>query len=429
MKSSKHSTPPTATYNFTDRDLSIVNSGRIGFAIYSLVLLLLVYIGRILELVPGLYGYNVGKIIFGLSFFLYITSFKKNTFSLADFLQTKLIFGLFIMCLVSVPFSAWPGGSIEFIFVKYVKVVLFYLLLISLVDKVKELEALFWGIGFSVLALGLSAVSAETTGRSSASRTYDPNDLAFVMVTFLPILYYFMRQKNGVSKLFLQGVLVVMFITVLSTVSRGGLLGLLVVCIMIYSKQSHRIRQATIPAIIILGIFVCFASEEYWERMSTLLHPTEDYNMTDTGGRINIWKNGLKMIIARPLNGHGVGVFEVVEGQLHEGIGKWSSPHNSFIQVGAEIGLVGLFFFYQLLKTSIIYLRRSQLREVKDCAVPLWILDGTEISFYGYIVTGFFLSQAHSPVLYFLLAVVVIIQKFDKTLDAHPLVCEQRSGL
>ncbi|HCB30644.1 MAG TPA: hypothetical protein DEP50_07965 [Acinetobacter lwoffii] len=390
---------------------------RTSIAVYGLMLLIVIYIGRIQELIPGLNNFSIGKIVFVLSILLVIVSPRDRNNSLSGIIQIKYIVGIFICSVLSIPFSYWPGGSLNFVTQTFFKTLIFFFLIATVVKNITEVHKVVWAITCSVFALSLTVLISGGDGRLSASSTYDPNDLAFVLVTFMPIIYYFMKQKFGIEKIVLVTVLIMMLIATLATESRGGITGLVVISAIIFKKQGNYLKQSILPLIVIIVVVNLYASNTFWDRMSTMLNPKEDYNMSAGGGRVEIWKSGLKMMIRRPLNGVGINAFEFAEGATHTDLttgisGKWNAAHNSFIQIGAELGLIGLFLFIKLLSSSIIAIR--DCRANPGGGMQLWLLDGIEVAIYGYITTGFFLSQAYSSIFYMLIALAVIIQKLEK---------------
>ena len=384
---------------------------RVNIAVYGLLLLILVYIGRVQELIPYADKLRLGKVAFVISALLYLIAPKNTQQLLLQYPQVKYCLGITLVALASIPMSVWPGGSIDFITNDLLKTLFFFLILVTVVSHVCEVEKIVWSIVLSVFLLSVAVLLGSTADRMSASSTYDPNDLAFVMVTFLPLIYYFSREKTGTKKIVLFLVLILMIIAILATVSRGGFIGLIIIFLVISLKQGMRPKNLIVPLIVMLIVFKLFTPDTYWDRISTMMNPKDDYNVSGQGGRVEIWQRGLLMMIRHPLTGVGISCFEEGEGRFNdENGGKWMTAHNSFIQLGAEIGLIGLFLFIRMLVSSIKRLRTyQQLHE--STLLPKWLFDGTEVAIYGYIITGFFLSQAYSPVLYLLIGLVVVSNK------------------
>jgi len=170
-----------------------------------------------------------------------------------------------------------------------------------------------------------------------------------------------------------------------------------------------------------VGLCLTVAGNDlFWGRLQTLLNPSEDYNWAgnSSGGRVEVWKRGVGYMVQRPLLGVGASAFGIAEGSisemaaLHEVTGKgykWSAAHNSFVQIGAELGFPGLIAFVAMLYFAFRLTRRL----ARDRAIPRAPPDAVALgqvffaTLVGYSVTGFFLSQAFSAYLYSILGIVV----------------------
>jgi len=111
-------------------------------------------------------------------------------------------------------------------------------------------------------------------------------------------------------------------------------------------------------------------------------------------------------MVTHPLLGVGAGMF-------HNAEELWTAPHNSFLQVGAELGLVGLgifgFLLYRGVKNcrTVIRLAHNDPRRVPYSSLA----GGLEIALYGYVIAGFSLSHGYSYLLYFLLGMSVALRR------------------
>ena len=100
------------------------------------------------------------------------------------------------------------------------------------------------------------------------------------------------------------------------------------------------------------------------------------------------------------------------------GVGvRWSAPHNSFIQVGAELGLPGLVLFTGMIASAFVVLHRtaqsSSAPGLAHRAAPE-LTQALTASLIGFVVGAFFLSLAYSEILYTLLAFTVGLQKVER---------------
>jgi O-antigen ligase len=301
------------------------------------------------------------------------------------------------------------------------------LLMIIVATSLRELSDMEWlafthMIGGMVYALYVfKYCPVGTDGRLGDLVHYDANDFALIMVCTIPFAVYFLRPGVATWRRILAltalGIFVLMIIR---SGSRGGFLGL--IAVMAYTLLRYR----AIPARLRLGavaagaiIFVAFGSANYWAMMQTILHPNNDYNMTEETGRTAIWKRGLLYMEMRPITGVGVRAFSQAEGELsptartyaESGRGiKWSVAHNSFVEIGAELGVIALAAFLGLF--FIMFRTLSRVR-AGPRGSP-WVTPSDQAyaqmltaSFIGFMVCGFFVSAEYFAYLYVLFGLAV----------------------
>lgn len=327
---------------------------------------------------------------------------------------------------LSIPTSLWPGKSFNFLVNDHAKTVLLMILMAASIrssaDILRYAALHFAGaVGYSYYIITNFRVSARS-GRLSNLIYYDSNDLGLLLVCTIPIAVLFLRP--GV-RLFWRAVasagLALLTYTLVQTGSRGAFLGL-IACgaylLFTFTAIPARVRLYSVGAVILF--LVVFAREQYWNTMSSLLSPKSDYNWTSDTGRKELWKRGLTYMLNRPLTGVGASAFPQAEGTLSPlavrqqyGIGlKWSVAHNSFIQVGAELGVIGLGLFLSAIAFSWRYLRRIGASGMRDVVGPLGsVAHALGGSLIAYCVAGFFLSAGFSAFLYTIFGLVIGMMK------------------
>jgi O-antigen ligase len=388
----------------------MVNENKNRFVISLLMLLVPIYLGRIQELIPFLSGLHIAKVTMGIALLIFVLTIKgysEVNNVLREIPQIKYIIAIFVLALLSIPSSKWPGGSLDFFLNSFSILLLFIYLLIWCVNNEDELNKLCWSFVLSVLIIDITALvnPSLVKGRVFVSSTYDPNDMALLLVIAFPLMFYMMENHSGWKKLLLAVTQMMTLMIILKTGSRGGMVALVAVLAIIALQKGSGYIARRLPILALL-VFIALSSAtpEHMERFGTIFSMGSDYNMTTNGGRLEIWKRGIAILLHNPLLGCGVGQYETANGMMHGG--TWQTAHNSFIQIGAELGIMGLVLFVLMLKRSITSLRESELKIEKS-----WLAKGTLTALYGFCVGGFFLSWAYYNATYFLIALAIIIQK------------------
>ena len=211
--------------------------------------------------------------------------------------------------------------------------------------SVRQVSVLTRGFMLVVAAFGAAIVlfGQPTLDNSGAMRyqlagSLDANDSAAILAMAAPIALAGTRRISGtLRQRLLSGlVLGVICLSVLRTGSRGGAIALVVGLVVV--TLSNRGAKALI-AIAVLAVSLLavrqYAPPELIGRFAAIGSEQEDYNMTEYGGRWQIWKRGISYFAQDPVFGVGAGGFPIREGaQMREdGIsGKWSAAHNAYIQ-------------------------------------------------------------------------------------------------
>lgn len=230
------------------------------------------------------------------------------------------------------------------------------------------------------------------------------NDLSFILVCTIPLAMciFELSKKRIVKNIFLSFVFI-FIANLLFTGSRNGLLGLLVVgglSILFFDKMSKTLRIVFVSFLLILIAFV---------GISVVMERTDLSGGSLTGddsseNRIVQWKAGLRMMAAHPFFGVGPDEFES-NSQAFRGE-RGLAPHNTIIQVFAEIGILGGIFFvlmnYYAMKSCYFIFRRNVGNRNMRIVLHKYLF----ISMCGYWTCAFFGNRDKSYILYVLLAMI-----------------------
>lgn len=342
--------------------------------------------------------------------------FTKDRRPLPWTIETYLLAGLWVVFLASTVFAMYPDLAWDY-FWKVSKILLFTFIPLLLFQDRERMRYLLLVIALSIGFFGLKGgIWALATG--GAKRVMMPDDTmlggangaGLALNIVLPMLLYLGREEKNV---WLRRLLYVTFLfsipAVLFTYSRGAVLGLAAVLLVLAGKAKRTVWAAVGLAAAYVFV-VNFAPPGWFERMDTIRHYEQDGSAM---ARLDAWYIAWRLALDRPWLGAGFGAVaepEIVERYIR-GRDFQVSSHNLFFHVLADHGFIGLALFLGLLMSCILTLR--SLRRRKDPPPARWVNSYShmlEASIVGYVVTGAFLSAAYIDLFYHLVAVVILLK-------------------
>ncbi len=208
-------------------------------------------------------------------------------------------------------------------------------------------------------ALSSARVAGLAVNANQAARYY--------VVAF--VCFYFLRstmQKPFLRFLYFIGILTT-FVGIFFTVSRTGILLLFVSSILLLWFQPRVKNKIGLIVFLIVGLLgISFYSESIINIIRGIFPAIREG--TDTIGlRYDLWQAGWKMWLDYPVQGIGIGQYppnllyymRLFEGAERSGL----SPHNSYVHVLAETGLVGFALFMAMLISAFKNLWPHQSRD------------------------------------------------------------------
>ena len=326
-----------------------------------------------------------------------------------------LLYLFYLIMALSIPFSFWPSRSFN-VFVEMLKILIFTILFIHLVDSMSRLKTFFriflvvnCFLAFTAikdfLLLGQAAVLTRVGG--TGGFLGDANDFALALSVALPFSFHlFLAERKKVLKFIYLSFCLLLTLGIVSTSSRGGFITLVFLMFYFVLKSKRKLLGFFSIFLIFLLIFL-FAPQEYWQRQMTITSYEQDESAM---GRIDAWKAGLRMFAERPLWGVGVGAYETAFGVKYGGKeGAWFSAHNAYVQNGAELGFFGILTYLGLM--FYIYRQANRLtKSIQEENYLKTISQGLVGALLAYAVGSFFLSVGHYPHLYLLLSIAIVVK-------------------
>ena len=206
----------------------------------------------------------------------------------------------------------------------------------------------------------------------------------------------------------------------LLTGSRGALLGLAAVLLaapFLVRRSSRAAVGALVALAIVLGAasFATVVPDAVVQRITTV--------QNGGSGRTDIWRMGLRMVQAHPINGVGAGNFSIstVDYLLRPGatqraiyiVDEPKVAHNIYLEVLAELGAVGFVLFGVIVVTGVLSARAAirAARRRGDQETEL-LSRGLLLALIAMLLSAFFSSELFNKPLWILLALAVTMRSF-----------------
>jgi O-antigen ligase len=232
----------------------------------------------------------------------------------------------------------------------FYSIVLLYFLIAYVVEDERDLEVVIWASILGAALVGVSTVLGiggqhEGYYTRAGGLGRNPNLAATYSVTgmVLGLLLFLEQPRAGFRRVALVGLVSVILIGVLSSLSRTGFVCMLAVggFLLVRSGRLDLLRFA-LPVMALLAVGVVFlAPEQYFERISTTGQQAEDLATGNLANRrILGWWEGLKAFGSSPVVGVGRMSLPTWIDRNNPDVGE-ITPHSSYIFVLGTMGLSG----------------------------------------------------------------------------------------
>jgi O-antigen ligase len=286
---------------------------------------------------------------------------RERIFSHPAFLFVLLLFVGW--SLISATWAEYPGAAILG-FTRYLPNALLFLIVFA---AVRTRDQLMWVVGAFVIGAFLSGLygifvppPAADIGRLAGAGG-DPNETAAAMVAGLALATALAVAARGkpLVRMACTAAVVVCTLALFLTSSRGGLIALgvaLIAAVLLGGRRRGTMLAAAVGLVLVtVFYFATIAPASVTERVT---HPGGGT------GRVDIWTVGLRMVRDNAIEGVGSGNFQTSSihyllepGKLVRDDFIVDTPkvaHNTYLQVLAELGIVGFVLFMTILLFSFV---------------------------------------------------------------------------
>jgi O-antigen ligase len=233
----------------------------------------------------------------------------------------------------------------------------------------------------------------------------DPNDLAYVLVAALPLIVAF-SPRSTVARVCLIGSASIIAVAVATTFSRGGLIALAVALVWMMMRRavSGKLVCSALAAVSAAGFAIAMAAEPL---VSKALSEKTYIAGENIDTRLLRWQAAARMLADAPLFGVGPGGFRehyAAVSWLAEMAEPTAVAHNMSLEVGAELGILGLIVFIAMIVTAFVS-SENALRQGAERSLVVAI----QASLLAIVVASVFLSEQYYFPLWSMVAIACAI--------------------
>lgn len=347
---------------------------------------------------------------------------------------TAFVLALMVWVTITSAFSINTPADVWERWVFFMKILVMLLVSLTLIRGREQIELLVWvlvvSVGFFGVKGGIWTLLTGGGGRvwgPPGGMMADNNSIAIGLIIVLPWMYYlWIVNKHRWVRYGLVFSMVFSVFAVLGTQSRGALVALLVMGLMLGLKSKHAVRTTLGIAVLAL-VGIAFMPDTWTSRMNTIGGYDAD---TSALSRLWTWQTLWNLALDRPLVGGGfrsdsMQVFSVYSPL--EGRNAFLQPvyvaHSIYFQSLGEHGFPG-FFLYLAIGFWTWFTARKLSRQANGQPeyeewVPI-LMRMSQVSLAGFAVGGAFLSLMMFDLSYYIFAIVLLVKASMKPLRAKP---------
>lgn len=402
------------------------------------------------ELIPKFLFINALWLL-PIGYLLFSKKQQPISFSLIDF----VLLAFFVWQAISIAWSPDLGGAIYSSLNTFILFLSYYIALVFLRQDQGNERLLYFTAGFTALCLGLLGWYQffGISDFSDRGMVYEVKGFAgqknlFVLQLFLylPLLLVgFVKLKNKV-RYFLLGIALMNLLLCFTLLARAFLMGFLVsaflafVLYLLTRKQEStavKWKPILLIALVIFGsltaIFMTKGEVEFLKRYN-IAKFSQTRNAKE---RIQLWDNTIQLIKDRPITGYGAASWPIYYPsksihklkRLAEQNVTAARPHNDYLWIASENGLLGLGLYLGFLAMIYFYGIKA-LFKTKDLPTKRALIVLISL-LTGYLIIAFFDFPRERAELNFLLAVLLamLLYHSDQVLGIKKLWTTNKLGI
>ena len=365
-------------------------------------------------------------------------SVSRNRVGVRKSVEVKWLLLLIISIVLSFVFS-YDKNLAYLLSGRFILALVLYFITVDLVTSLKRVRILLWCISVSTGVLSVFGLLNYWAGGTLFHYAYEPSKAT--LYSSIPRLGGFVGDPNGFALELLAGIAVTLFLVttskslfvrfilifficvsivdILLSASRTGVFILLLfpvlyIIFLYYGRKKtinmiRFIKSLVMPIFLVLIIFIAYthyAGSAIIAREQIMLSGSDE----SIEGRLDCFKSGMEMFLDHPLFGIGLGNFSMVHQNYYANDIRYSylGPHNMYLQVLSESGLLGFISFLAIIIISIknLFYSIKNVKYIEDSNKfdAIHICWAVLLCIVVYLIAGFALTVTYAKYFWIMLA-------------------------
>ena len=191
-----------------------------------------------------------------------------------------------------------------------------------------------------------------------------PNAFALFLLSAWPIFLLYFEKKNSRTNFVFALVLGLFASAIFLSFSRGAMIAFIgqIILIIIYFFKKFNSKTLILSILSIVFAAILVFSANYFREINHQLIDIEERatfenseSLTSKQERIDFWEGSIELIQEEPITGFGPFSFRYAYNGIQETfLGNADHPHNLFLKIGVEYGLITLLVFIAFLLTGLV---------------------------------------------------------------------------
>jgi putative inorganic carbon (HCO3(-)) transporter len=284
-----------------------------------------------------------GAICFA-SFILYtLTSRRRLRFDQSH----VIVVGLLAIAIVST-LQAQEISSALATTLRYAAFVALYVVVSQFVGEQAMQRRLVWALSIASSIAAFEALRNFASGETALANLdhSDPNDIAYILATTLPLTFWLLRERWLLRPVVLL-MIGLIAAAVLLSFSRGAVVGLGAAAVWHMLTERRHIKALAL-GVAVVGVATFIFVNSNPRQVESGFQAKQNVASENVEMRLDAWGAALRLTEDHPLLGVGPGNFQYLYPEVTDrppGVQSVGVVHNAYLDVGAELGVLAMALF------------------------------------------------------------------------------------